>query len=197
MKSVWLFLGLLVVIGCQKTIQNPEAYLENLLAHPQIFQEGVVEYRLNYLPMDYFMARELKNHSQPDNQINRDSLKSVVVNQYGGGTYYLLRLVLDSANRENPQAKASLSEKMMRFQSQQEEIRMEISGHLKNGNTIHPDILIVDSDWITKSGATILFSFRKQDASGLKRMEFGKSFVVAENWMVEASKLEPRIRLKG
>ena len=195
-KKALVLLPLTFFFGCQRSIQSPKTFLDSLFAQARIVHDEEFEYKLSYLPLDYFMARALTSES-PESISDQKVLRKSIENQYGGGVFFLLRLGLDSAYRTNPRAQDGLTEKMVKLQSKQEEGRQEVTARLKNGSEIHPDMFLAQSDWVSHQGATVLFCFQGRTMDEIESLEFGKNFVQSSNQIVFAKDLAPKFRLKG
>lgn len=126
-----------------------------------------------------------------------DSVAASVESQFANGNYFLLRLGLDEARNGNAAAEGELLSRMHVLQSKQEVARFEVTGHLTDGTTIHPDIYMATANWISKDGVSVFFGFDKDKSKHLKSIEFGKTFTYSRNQTVATRDLVPAFRLKG
>lgn len=196
MRNLIFVVVLGALVGCrQQPVENPGDFLDSLFTQATTFREGGFVYRLNHLPLDYFLARELER--EESRGVGRDSLSRKVAREFGGGTFFLLRIGLDSGGRESSYAMAELARKMLQLQVNQEAGRQDITGHLRDRETVHPDLYVAQSDWIAKDGISILFCFQGRRPEDLARIEFGKSLVKTRNLDVDFRELTPKFRLKG
>lgn len=196
MKRAALMLILALAAGCRQTLRDPEAYLRAVMEHPVSREDGPFVYKINQLTLDYFLAREVASADSVPTQ-DRAVLKGAVKARHGDARYFMLRIGLDSCVAGNPAFQEEMATRMRFLQSNQELARREISGVSKGKEGIHPDLFLIDSDWIGKQGLSILFSFRQEDADGMTGIEFGKSFVRSRNLLVDVKSLEPNFRFKG
>lgn len=196
MKKILGLIFLAALIGCREPIDAPSAYVEALLGQAMVLTDGEFEYKINYLPQDYFLARLLsaQDASAPS---DRKALEKSVRAQYGGGAYFLIRLGLAESSRSAPAARDDLTLAMLQLQSKQEEARLQVTAHLKNGKDVHPELFMVQSDWIAHSGLSVLFCFQGRRLREIDKLELGKNFVISRNQIVAAEELAPKYRLKG
>jgi hypothetical protein len=195
MRRFVILMASALMAGCKESIRDPQAYISALLAHPVLFRDGPFEYRLNKLPLDYFLARELTladSAAKPD----IDRLRGTVKSQHGGGQYFLLRIALDSSVAGNPAFQDQMIRKMQLLQANQELARSEIIGIAGVAKNVHPDLVLITADWVSKNGVSVLIGFKHEDWEGTRRIEFGKSFVNTRNLTVDVGSLEPHFRFK-
>jgi hypothetical protein len=196
MKRFAILLASALMAGCKESIRDPQAYISSLLEHPVLLRDGPFEYRMNKLPLDYFLAREM-TLADSAAKTDVDRLRATVKSQHGGGEYFLLRIGLDSSSAGNPIFQDQMMAKMQELQSNQQRALSEITGLCRGKEMVRPDLVLINADWITKKGVSVLIGFKQEDAAGLTGIEFGKSFVGSRNLTVDAASLEPNFQFKG